>query len=96
MGSKVIESGCIFTRGTPQPPTWQDHLVAALAAVAILSGATLAAHYLAVVAGAEGLGGQRLGALGTAEAVLVPVAVLMVQLLNTEGTPVLSSHARPH
>lgn len=61
---------------------WHHHLVAALAAVSVLSGAALAAHYLAIVAGAEGLAGQRLVALGAAEAVLVPVAVLVVQLLG--------------
>jgi len=66
-------------------PTWHDHLVAALATVAVLPGATLATHYLAIVAGVEGLAGQGLVALGTAEAVLVPVAVLMVQLLKQSG-----------
>lgn len=64
-------------------PTWHDHLVAGLTAVAVLSCATLATHYLAVVAGTERFRGQRLVALGTAETVFVPVAVLMVQLLNT-------------
>lgn len=63
-------------------PTWHDHLVAGLAPVAILAGATLATHDLAVVPGAEGLVGQGLVALGAAEAVLMPVAVLMVQLLD--------------
>lgn len=64
--------------------TWHDHLVAALAPVAVLPRAALAAHYLAIVAGSEGLAGQRLVALGAAEAVLVPVAVLMVQLLGAD------------
>lgn len=70
---------------------WHDHLVAALAAVAILPRATLAAHYLAIIPGAERLGGQWLVALGTAETVLMPVAVLMVQLLgvSTNGAPAL-------
>lgn len=74
-------------------PTWHDHLVAALAAVAILSGATFAAHYLAIIAGAEWFRGQRLIAFGTAETVLMPVAVLMVQLLNTGGRLVVSRGA---
>lgn len=74
-------------------PTWHDHLVAALAAVAILSGATLATHYLAIIAGAEWFSGQWLVALGTAETVLMPVAVLMVQLLNTERRLVVSRGA---
>lgn len=61
---------------------WHDHLVAALAAVTILPGAALAAHDLAIVPGTEGLTGERLVALGAAETVLVPVAVLVVQLLG--------------
>lgn len=61
---------------------WHDHLVAGLAPVAILAGATRATHDLAVVPGTEGLVSQGLVALGTAEAVLVPVTVLMVQLLG--------------
>lgn len=65
-------------------PTWHDHLVAGLAPVAILTGATLATHDLAIIAGIELLVGQRLVALGTAETVLVPVAVLMMQLLDIE------------
>lgn len=73
--------------------SWHDNLVAALATVAILPGATLAAHYLAIVPGAERLGGQRLVALGAAETVLVPVAVLMVQLLGVgpNGASALSA-----
>lgn len=35
--------------------TWHDHLVAALATVAVLSGSALATHDLAVIPGAEGL-----------------------------------------
>lgn len=62
--------------------TWHHHLVASLAAVSVRAGAALAAHDLAVVAGAEGLVGQRRVALGATEAVLVPVAILVVQLLN--------------
>lgn len=71
--------------------SWHDHLVAALAPVAILPGAALATHYLAVVPGAERLTGQWLVALGTAETVLMPVAVLMVQLLgiSTNGASAL-------
>lgn len=61
--------------------SWHDHLVAALATIAILPGATLATHNLAIIPGAERLASQRLVALGTAETVLMPVAVLMVQLL---------------
>ena len=38
-------------------PTWHDHLVAALAPVAILARAALATHDLAIVPGAEGLAG---------------------------------------
>lgn len=64
---------------------WQDHLVAGLAPVAILPGATLAAHYLAIVPGVERLAGQRLVALDTAETVLMPVTVLMVQLLGVSA-----------
>lgn len=69
-------------QGLYNKPTWHDHLVAALAPVAILPGATLATHYLAIVSRAEWLAGQGLVALGAAETVLVPVAVLMVQLLR--------------
>lgn len=67
---------------------WHDHLVASLAPVAVLAGAALAAHDLAVVPGVEGLAGQRLVALGAAEAVLMPVAVFVVQLLGVgaDGT----------
>ena len=66
-------------------PTWQDHLVATLATVAILAGAALAAHDLAVVPRVEGLAGQRVVALGAAEAVLVPVAVLVGELLRNQS-----------
>lgn len=38
--------------------SWHDHLVAALASVAILSGATLAAHYLPIISSTEWLTGQ--------------------------------------
>ena len=70
----------------PKPkPTWQDHLVATLATVAILAGAALAAHDLAVVPSVEGLAGQRGVALGAAEAVLVPVAVLVGELLDKQS-----------
>lgn len=62
--------------------TWHDHLVAALAAVSVLARAAFAAHDLPVVAGAERLVRQGFVALGTAEAVLVPVAVFVVQLLS--------------
>lgn len=62
--------------------TWHDHLVAGLAPVSILPGATLATHYLAIIPSAERLAGQRLVALGAAETVLMPVAVLVVQLLH--------------
>lgn len=62
--------------------SWHDHLVAALAAVAVLPRAALATHDLAIVTSAERLAGQGLVALGTAEAVLVPVAVFVVQLLG--------------
>lgn len=75
------------TRGLEQEVrtlTWHHHLVTALATVPVLSGATLATHDLAVIPGAERLGSQRLVALGAAETVLVPVAVLVVQLLGTE------------
>lgn len=63
--------------------TWHDNLVAALATVPVLSGSALAAHDLAVISGAEGLRSQRLVALGAAETALVPVAVLVVQFLDT-------------
>ena len=80
-------------------PTWHDHLVAGLAPVAILAGATRATHDLAVVPGAEGLVSQGLVALGTAEAVLVPVTILMVQLLDREeggkGVRCIHSHGLP-
>lgn len=71
--------------------SWHDHLIATLAPVSILPGATLATHYLAIITSAERLTGQRLVALGTAETVLMPVAVLMVQLLgvSTNGTSAL-------
>lgn len=38
--------------------SWHDHLVAALAAIAILSGAALATHYLPIIPSAEWLTGQ--------------------------------------
>lgn len=62
--------------------SWHDHLVAGLATVAILSGATLATHYLPIIACVEWLTGQCLVALGTAETVLMPVSVLVVQFLG--------------
>lgn len=71
--------------------SWQHHLVAALAAVTVLPRAALATHDLAVIPGAERLVGQGLVALGTAEAVLMPVAVFVVQLLGvgSDGTSAL-------
>lgn len=73
--------------------SWQDHLVAALAAVAVLTRAAFATHYLAIIAGRERFTGQGLVALGTAEAVLVPVAIFMVQLLSvsTNGASTLGA-----
>lgn len=47
------EKVCIWCK-----PTWHDHLVAALAAIAVLSGATLATHYLPIIPSAECLTGQ--------------------------------------
>lgn len=47
------EKVCIWCK-----PTWHDHLVAALAAIAILSGATLATHYLPIIPSTECLTGQ--------------------------------------
>lgn len=66
--------------------TWRNHFVAALAARRPVTVSTLPTHDLAIVLGSKGLIGQRLVALGTAEAVLVPVAVLMVQLLDGEAS----------
>ena len=63
--------------------TSQYGLVAAVAALSVLSGAALSTHD-AVVLGAEGLLGQRLVTLGTAETLLVPVPALMVELLVEE------------
>lgn len=56
-----------------------------MAARSVLSGAALPAHY-AVVLGAEGLLGQRLVTLCTAETLLMPVPALMAELLMVEGT----------
>lgn len=66
--------------------TWRNHFVAALAARRSVTVSTLPTHDLAIILGSKGLIGQWLVALGTAEAVLVPVAVLMVQLLDRETT----------
>lgn len=59
----------------------RNHFVAGLAARRSVSVSTLPTHDLAIVLSSKGLISQRLVALGTAEAALVPVAVLMVQLL---------------
>lgn len=61
--------------------SWRNHFVAALAARRSVAVSTLPTHDLAIVLGSKRLIGQRLVALGTAEAALVPVAVLMGQLL---------------
>lgn len=65
-------------------PTWHHHLVAALAAVAVLPGTAFPTHDLAIVSGAERLIGQWLVAFSTSETILMPVAVLMVELLNKQ------------
>ena len=57
--------------------------IAAVAAWSVLPGAALPAHD-AVVLGAEGLLGQRLVTLGTAETLLMPVPALMAELLMEE------------
>lgn len=62
--------------------TWRNRFVAALAARRSVTVSTLPTHDLAIVLGSKRLIGQRLVALGTAEAALVPVAVLMGQLLD--------------
>lgn len=65
--------------------TRHDDFVAALAAGRVLTGTAFPAHDLAIVFSCKRLIGQRLVALGTTEAVLMPVAVLMSQLLKMEG-----------
>lgn len=62
--------------------TWCNHFVAALAARRSVTVSTLPTHDLAIVLSSKRLIGQWLVALGTAEAALVPVAVLMGQLLD--------------
>lgn len=61
--------------------SWCNHFVAALAARRSVTVSTLPTHDLAIVLSSKRLIGQWLVALGTAEAALVPVAVLMGQLL---------------
>lgn len=61
--------------------TGSDGLVAAMAAGGILSGAALPTEH-AVILGGEGLLGQGLVALSTAEAALVPRAPLVAELLQ--------------
>lgn len=61
--------------------SWRNHFVAALAARRSVTVSTLPTHDLAIVLGSKGFIGQWLVALGAAEAALMPVAVLMVQLL---------------
>lgn len=61
--------------------SWSDDFVAALAARRSVTISTLPTHDFAIVLGLKGLVGQRLVALGAAEAALVPVAILMVQFL---------------
>ena len=56
-----------------------------MAAWRVLSGAALPAHD-AVVFSAEGLLGQRLVTLSTAETLLMPVPALMAELLMEEGS----------
>ena len=65
-------------------PTSQYRFVAAVASRGVLARAALPAHD-AVILRAEGLLGQVLVALGTAEAVLMPVAAFMAQLLHWDG-----------
>lgn len=76
-------------RKTPMSPkshTRHDDFVAALAAGRVLTSTTLPTHYLAIIFSCKRFVGQRLVALSTAEAVLMPVTVLMGQLLKTIGT----------
>lgn len=61
---------------------WHNDLVAGLAAGAFFTGVAFATHDLAIIPGTEGLIGQGLVALGTAEAVLMPMPVLVIQLLG--------------
>jgi len=61
--------------------TGGDGFVAAMAAGGVLSGAALPTEH-AVILGAEGLLGQGLVALSTAEAALVPRAPLVAELLQ--------------
>lgn len=56
-----------------------------MAAWSILSRAALSTHD-AVILGAEGLLSQRLVALGTTEALLMPIPTLMTELLMQKGT----------
>lgn len=58
-----------------------DDFVAALAAGGVLTSTTFTTHDLAIISSCKRLVSQRLVTLGAAEAVLVPVTVLMGQLL---------------
>lgn len=63
--------------------TCHNGLEAPFALGGVLSSGTLVAQYL-VVLGHKGLAGQGVKALGTAEAGVVPVAVLVVHLLGSD------------
>lgn len=70
----------------PQPwrlpaPTWHDRLLTGDALGGELAAVAVVAQQLLVLAG-EGLVGQRAVAAEAAEAVLVVVAILVVQLLG--------------
>lgn len=72
--------------------TWLDQLVASIAAQGVLSGGALSTHNLIVLVNKLFIG-QRMVALGAAEASVMPVTVLIMQLLriNSNGFSALST-----
>lgn len=61
--------------------TWLDQLVASIAAQGVLSGGALSTHNFIVLENKLFVG-QRMVALGTAEASIMPVTALIMQLLG--------------
>lgn len=72
--------------------TWLDQLVASMAAQGVLSGGAPGTHNFIVLEN-KLLIGQRMVAFGTAEASIMPVTVLIMQLLgiHSNGFPALST-----
>lgn len=89
---------CVYVwRGGGLGLTCQYGFVAAMATWGILTGAAFPTQD-AVILGAEGLLGQGFVALGAAEASLVPVPVLVVQLLmrKQKGEDRMSEYSAVH